>query len=286
MVCVTRLDFRRPAATPPTGEYLVQRDVSALMREFVTRKHRAVTIAQRIAIGTLVADARIIDATAEAAAWYDMADPAHLIGQWISLLHHPDDAQLGRELSVARHLGLQVPTRYVSRIWQAHAPGTFRPVLKDTTQIRLGTETYWVTVLAEPTEPPLALQPTLRAHWHLPPSEDVTRFCGQMSVAEMETLLRDHTRTPFERSHISDTSISQKSRHATTALDSGVLEQGALLFLTPGQTYRMPTGRYIHWCKVCGNLWRSDEAMPIQCGHRRCHSPHWQTGRTPRPSVP
>lgn len=259
----------------------MQRDVSALMREFVTRKHRAVTIAQRIAVGTLVADARIIDATAEAAAWYGLADPTHLIGNWISLLHHPDDAQLGRKLSVARHLGLQVPTRYVSRICQMQAPGTFRPVLKDTTQIRLGTETYWVTVLAEPNGPPLALQSTVHAHWHLQPSEDVTHFCGQMSVAEMETLLRGHTRAPLGQSHISSASISQKSVDATTT-DTVLLEQDALPVLTPGQTYQMPTGRYIHWCKVCGNLWRSDEAEPVQCGHRRCHSLHWRTGRPVR----
>jgi hypothetical protein len=30
--------------------------------------------------------------------------------------------------------------------------------------------------------------------------------------------------------------------------------------LVPGQMYRMPTGQYIHWCVVCGNLWRSRKA--------------------------
>lgn len=48
--------------------------------------------------------------------------------------------------------------------------------------------------------------------------------------------------------------------------------------LAPGQTYQMPTGRYIHWCAVCGNLWRTSEAHPERCGHRHCHSPYWQTG--------
>jgi hypothetical protein len=48
--------------------------------------------------------------------------------------------------------------------------------------------------------------------------------------------------------------------------------------LAPGQTYQMPTGRYIHWCVVCGNLWRSHEAQPEYCGQRDCHSPHWRTG--------
>jgi hypothetical protein len=49
--------------------------------------------------------------------------------------------------------------------------------------------------------------------------------------------------------------------------------------LAPGQTYQMPIGRYIHWCAVCGNLWRSGEARPVRCGQRGCHSPHWQTGK-------
>ena len=48
--------------------------------------------------------------------------------------------------------------------------------------------------------------------------------------------------------------------------------------LAPGQTYQMPTGRYIHWCRVCGNLWRSHEAQPEYCGQRYCHSPQWRTG--------
>lgn len=48
--------------------------------------------------------------------------------------------------------------------------------------------------------------------------------------------------------------------------------------LAPGQTYQMPTGRYLHWCAVCGNLWRSNEVQPEYCGQRHCHSPYWQTG--------
>ena len=48
--------------------------------------------------------------------------------------------------------------------------------------------------------------------------------------------------------------------------------------LAPGQTYQMPTGRYIHWCTVCRNLWRSHEANPLHCGHRTCHARHWRTG--------
>src|SRR5262249_44827740 len=126
------LMFLSPEEPYSTGGRGVERDAQAstLLKEFLTRTHRAVTIAQRVAIGDFVVDARIIDATAEAAAWYGVEDPKQLLGQWISLVHHPEDATLGRKLSVARHYGIKVPTCYVSRIRQLCTPSNFRPVLK------------------------------------------------------------------------------------------------------------------------------------------------------------
>ena len=252
-----------------------------LLEEFLTRTHKAVTIAKRVAIGDFVVDARIVEATADAAAWYGLDDPKLLIGQWISLVHHPEDAQLGRRLSVARHYGIQVPTRYVSRIRQVATAHTFRPVLKDTTQITIGSETYWVTILSPPHEPPLAMQMQVCEHLQLPPREDVRRFCGYLSVAEMQTLLGSHPSVEGTLSQISDKSKSQKS-DKEEEFPAGGSGQRPRLTLAPGQTYLMPTGRYVHWCAVCGNLWRSGEALPAYCGHRTCHSPHWRTGTDER----
>ena len=56
--------------------------------------------------------------------------------------------------------------------------------------------------------------------------------------------------------------------------------------LVPGQTSRMPTGRSMHWCAVCGTLWRSGQAQPVSCGHRRDHAPSWRTGTTPDGTTP
>jgi hypothetical protein len=248
-----------------------------LLEEFLTRTHKAVTIARRVAIGDFVVDAQIIEATADAAVWYGLDDPKLLIGRWISLLHHPEDATLGRTLSVARHYGISVPTRYVSRLRQVTAPHTFRPVLKDTTQMTIGSETYWVTILSPPNAPPFAQQMHIWEHFQLLPPEDVTRFCGHLSVAEMQTLLHTHASREHELSQISDKKESQKSHKAAMAPSIGAGPPPPLT-LTPGQTYLMPTGRYVHWCAVCGNLWRSGEALPAYCGHRSCHSPRWRTG--------
>jgi len=277
------LSTARPS-DPGENTLVEDEQTTTLLEAFLTRMHKAVTIAKRVVIGDLVVDARIIEATADAAAWYGSDDPKLLIGQWVSLLHHPEDATLGRTLSVARHYGIKVPTRYVSRIRQVTTPQTFRPVLKDTTQIAIGSETYWVTVLAQPNAPPLAQQMHVCAHFQLPPPEDVLRFCGHLSVAEMQTLLRTHPsigalESPL--SQISDKKESQKL-HKTARAPSNDSRPRPPLTLTPGQTYLMPAGRYVHWCAVCGNLWRSGEALPVYCGHRSCHSPRWRTGTSAR----
>ena len=258
----------------------MERDAHAptLLKEFLTRTHKAVTIAQRVAIGDFVVDARIIEATAEASAWYGVEDPRQLLGQWISLVHHPEDATLGRQLSVARHYGIKVPTCYVSRIRQLDTPYSFRPVLKETTQITIGSETYWVTILSQPHDPPLAMQMHVCEHLQLPPGEDIIRFCGHWSVAEMETLLRTHPSLQGILSQFSGKKKSQKSDIGAMTSPEGS-GQRPRLALIPGQTYLMPTGRYVHWCAVCGNLWRSGEALPSYCGHRTCHSPQWRTGK-------
>ena len=52
-------------------------------------------------------------------------------------------------------------------------------------------------------------------------------------------------------------------------------------FLAPGRTARLPgvTQRpFLHWCKVCTELWRSDKANPATCPRRTCRSALWRRG--------
>lgn len=149
----------------------------------------AITIARRVTMGSYIGDARVVAATPAAAAWYGLADPGQLIGRWISLLHHPDDAQLGRVLSAARHYGYTVPTAYVSRIRQG-ATDRFRPVMKHTTQMEYESETYWITRLSAPQGPPLADQHEVWQHFTLPDAEAARQFYGQMSVADIDRTLQ------------------------------------------------------------------------------------------------
>ena len=57
-------------------------------------------------------------------------------------------------------------------------------------------------------------------------------------------------------------------------------------FLAPGQTVRLPKSAkgeirrpFLHWCKVCNELSRSNQADPAICPRRECRSAFWRTGR-------
>jgi len=162
--------------------------LSSLWDTLLAREETAMTIARHVKIGTYIGDACIIAATPAAAAWYSVADPALLIGQWISVIHHPDDARLGRLLSVARHYGHRVPTAYVSRIRQGNTH-RFRPVMKQTSQLECDGERYWITRLSEPQEPPLALQQHIWQDLQLVDPDKAIAYYGKASVADMERTL-------------------------------------------------------------------------------------------------
>ena len=54
------------------------------------------------------------------------------------------------------------------------------------------------------------------------------------------------------------------------------------IFLAPGHVARLPgvTERpFLHWCKVCNELWRSDKANPATCPKRTCRSALWRRGK-------
>jgi hypothetical protein len=231
-----------------------------ILSAYITRTHHAMTIAQRTCIGQHIVDARIIAATASAAHWYGMDSPAQLLGKWISLLHHPDDARLGRVLSLARHCGLKAPTAYVSRIWQADVPGTFRPVQKDTTQMTVDGESYWVTVLLEPgpEDVPLALHPEVFRRFAVPDAQLAARFYGQMSVAELEAAL-----AAGDVQRVSPFAASPVPPHR-------------MLNIALGETVLLAEGVYAHRCARCTEIWVTRNPAPVRCGKRNCQALTWR----------
>jgi hypothetical protein len=236
---------------------LVDHDLPSVLHAMITQKHHAVTIAKMITVGKYVVDARIIDATPAAAAWYGVEDPKALIGYWQSQVQHRDDVWLGRVFSAARRRGMQVPTRYVSRIRQLRMPQAFTPVTKDTVQLTLGAEVYWFTVLSEPTEPPLMLQGDVWKRFDIPP--DIFSYLSScMSVADMEQALETRN-TPLQ-----------------TAAESAAMSIPRPLDVALGETVVLAEGSYLHRCARCTGVWVSSKHNPIRCGKRTCQQPAWR----------
>jgi transcriptional regulator with XRE-family HTH domain len=176
-------------------------DLAGLIEAFLSQKFRAVTISQRVVISPWVVDAQIVQATDASAQWYGFAQPADLVGHWQSCLQHPQDVQLSREMAMRRHVGYtEIPTEYVSRIRQGNRE-RFWPVRKQTTQLDVDGETYWITVLETPRGPLLADTLDLTA-FPLPDSDEVRQFGStSISVREMEALLHDVFTAPTNASH-------------------------------------------------------------------------------------
>ena len=54
-------------------------------------------------------------------------------------------------------------------------------------------------------------------------------------------------------------------------------------FLAAGRTATLPgvtKRRFLHWCKVCNELWRSDKRNPAVCPKRTCRSALWRRGKS------
>jgi hypothetical protein len=236
---------------------LVDHDLPSVLHAVITQKHHAVTIAKMITVGKYVLDARIIDATPAAAAWYGVEDPNALIGCWQSQVQHADDVWLGRVLSAARRRGIQVPTRYVSRIRQLRPPHAFTPVTKDTMQLTLGADIYWFTVLSEPTGPPLALQGDVWKRFDIPP-DIFSSISSYMSVADMERALETGS-MPLQ-----------------TAPDSTAVPGSRPLDVALGETVVLAEGSYLHRCARCTGVWISSKRNPARCGKRTCQQPAWR----------
>jgi hypothetical protein len=252
---------------------VIDTEIAAVLEAFLTHRHQAVTIAKRVAIGTQVVDALIIEATAEAAIWYGLEHAHQLTGRWISLLHHPDDAQLGRVLSAARHHGIAVPKAYVSRIRQGKT-NQYREVMKHTTQIDVGPETYWITVLSEPKGPPLALESHRYASL-LPPAPDAEKFYGKMSVADLDaTLLTlDSSFAPLDHLPYSTRCSSEKARVFSVASEP---QSPRAFHIALGETIILASGVYAHRCARCTHIWISGHADPPRCGKRPCQQYPWR----------
>lgn len=105
----------------------------------------AVTIAQLVHISAHVVDACVVYATTAAATLFGFTQPQELVGQFISQLHHPEDALITRQYALARLHHEWYPHPYPMRILRAPT-GQPLPVMKHVKQVMLHGVLTWITV--------------------------------------------------------------------------------------------------------------------------------------------
>lgn len=110
-----------------------------------TMLHGAVTIAQLVQVSEHVVDAAIVYATTAAAELFGYAHPVELIGQYISTVHHPDDALVTRQYALARLHHEWFPDPYPMRILRAPTQEPV-PVIKHVQQVMIDGIMTWITL--------------------------------------------------------------------------------------------------------------------------------------------
>lgn len=105
----------------------------------------AVTIAQLVHISEHVVDACVVYATTAATTLFGFDQPDELVGQFISQLHHPEDALITRQYALARLHHEWYPQPYPMRILRAPT-GQPVPVMKHVKQVLLHGVLTWITV--------------------------------------------------------------------------------------------------------------------------------------------
>jgi hypothetical protein len=116
----------------------------------------------------------------------------------------------------------------------------------------VGSETYWITVLSEATEPPLVWQAERYREALLLTDELKEQYVGRLSVADMHAMLQERT---------APQSPARGGRALTIAL---------------GETVVLETSLYLHRCARCTGIWLSADPDPARCGKRPCQQPAWR----------
>ena len=235
-----------------------------------------------------IADAQYIFVSQLAAELFGYKHASDLEGQYLSQRHTLEDFDRGAKLAAARYLGLDlVPSAYTSRI--VMASGDLQAVDKHTRQLESEGITYWVTQLTPAEiEQPL---PDIDLSQLGATAADLWRFRRQFNIAMLEQMIvtRDKSlQSEYNSSNLSQKTEIRKDVSRTGGVDFEAQSEVATsdtIVLHPGGSVHIPPGRngevtrsWMHWCRVCAEIWRSDDPEPSQCGKRPCRSSYWKTG--------
>lgn len=267
---------------------LIHADLATLIRSLIGNGEEAITVAQWAPISPHIADAQYIFVSPPAAALFGYKHVTDLEGQYLSQRHTLEDFDRGAKLATARYLGFDpVPATYTSRI--ILASGELRAVYKHTRQLDFEGITYWLTkLLPAEIEQPI---PDIDLNQLGATAADLWRFRRQYNIAMLEQMIV--TRDKSLQSEHNSSNLSQKTETREDVSTKGGVDLEAqieaaasdTIVLHPGGSVHIPPGRngevtrsWMHWCRVCAEIWRSDDPEPSQCGKRPCRSSYWRTG--------
>jgi hypothetical protein len=267
---------------------LIHVDLASLIRSLISSGQEAITVAQWAPISPHIADAQYIFVSQLAAEFFGYKDVSDLEGQYLSQRYTLEDFDRDAKLATARYLGFDlVPSVYTSRIIMAS--GDLRMVSQHTRQFNFEGITYWITKLTPADiEHPL---PDIDLSQIGATAADLWRFRRQFNIATLEQMLI--ARNKLLQSEYNSSNLSQKTeirkdgpitggvaleaQNEVAASDTIVLHPGGSAHIPPGRNGEV-TRSWMHWCRVCSEIWRSDDADPSQCGRRPCRSTYWRTG--------
>jgi hypothetical protein len=274
----------RPALRP--GHSGWQHHLLTLLK---TLPQAALTITQLVQISEQVVDGVVVYATPRAAQLFGYAHPPELVGRYLSHIHHPDDALVTRQYTLARLHHDWYPDPYPMRILRAPALEPV-PVVKHVTQVLIDGVLTWITThtpfdfahpFAMPVSPAMVDRAGSAAERHL---------LGLAHVAHMDRVLKAHEgiirqSMPWllHQSDVHTTQIAGQQEPPAPVCPHGTLQQEAAPQPFPTATLTRvlemaalsQRRRQYNLCLRCGWPWFSkvEAGRPRKCPD--CGDKHW-----------
>ncbi len=256
----------------------MNRDMPAHFDALFDTIEGAVILAQTVWFQDLVADARIVAASKEAAELYGYNYPAELEGKFTSELDHPDDYLAIKVMAIIRMYDLNpIPNEYDVRI--ILPDGSIRYTRKNVRQMQHDDKSYWVTRSKQISPAEATPLPDFRS---LLTPEVFNQWFGAISVAELTRFVEKFTPVRNRQAFTGDLTIPEfqaiideiqaggqrpENNGRMKSQPTSIIDEVVNIGL--GQTRRLPDNRFIHRCANCAETWASSVSNPPQCPRSR-----------------
>ena len=237
----------------------------------------AITLNQLIKLDENIADCQFIAATPKALRLYGREQQS-FVDSWQSLTQPFDVFLRSRELAIARHYGLSLPSRYITQIVRPN--GSTVDIIKETREIHTVDSIYWLTRLYPASEEPDL--PELTSIDIPSGIEDTNHIGGYLCMAEVRlvvesakrAVLRDGSSSALQRGH----NLTNLRQIMSTDPDKVVKTARNGTVLSFGQPVtELNNGQRILECQTCAFVWpRVRDGLPMRCSNSTTRCYDWQ----------